>query len=548
MKWLPYDDAARAAAIGNADVWLGLGDTPFQIVNSPWLLEHLCREAELCHAAKVPMFFLGVGVNEPAVLDHPITARLLGAAERVWTRDAESAALLREGSLQPWRIVAGADLAHLALERMRFSSPEPKTLGLVLNFEDAGQFSAKSLTTLVEVAADAGNTVRWLAQEVRSLPGSECSIHESLSPEARARTVLCLPNYMTAPDVTALLAPWGTPDRLLTTRYHAALIGAWAGWRTVVFDRSMKVAAGARQLGLPLIKTLANPGDVFRALEAVALPDPSRLQLAANLARAGVEEFFAAVASPTRQRRQLSLPVSAPTPRARLAAVRELESSPYQDFMHRVNRFAAAGELRTFTNWSKIWEYPWLWEHGLGNVDWRGKRLVDLGSEISPLPWLLAGMGAEVTLVETDPQWVPRWEALRDQLRVAVDWHLVDSERLPVVDASVDVLTSFSVIEHQRDKAATIAEVARVLRPGGLFAMSFDICEPEQGMTFPTWNGRALTLAEFEEILWRHPEFNAAGTSAPEWNLADVPGFLRWHLRSAPHHNYVVGAAVLTRR
>ena len=231
---------------------------------------------------------------------------------------------------------------------------------------------------------------------------------------------------------------------------------------------------------------------------------------------------------------------------AKLAAVSELESPTFRHWMETINGFAAAHDLRTFTNWSKVWEYPWLWRQVLGQIDWQDQRLVDLGSEISPMPWFLATLGARVTLIETDPQWVPRWEALRARLGVDVDWHLVDSERLPLADAEVDVLTSFSVIEHQPDKGRAMDEVARVLKPGGRLAISFDICEPDQGMTFPAWNGRALTLREFEEFVWHHPAFDAG--PPPDWNVADMPDFRRWNLQSAPHHNYVVGAAALTRR
>ena len=231
---------------------------------------------------------------------------------------------------------------------------------------------------------------------------------------------------------------------------------------------------------------------------------------------------------------------------ARLASVAELESAPYREFMARMNAFAAAGDLRTFTDWSKVWEYPWLWTHALEAARWPGRRLVDLGSEISPLPWFLATLGARVTLIETDAQWIPRWEALRARLKVDVDWHIVDSERLPIPDAEADVLTSFSVIEHQPDKRAAVDEVARVLKPGGTLAISFDICEPDLGMSFPEWNGRALTLREFEEFVWNHPAFHPG--PLPAWNRGDMAEFRRWHLRSAPHHNYVVGAAVLTRR
>jgi SAM-dependent methyltransferase len=230
----------------------------------------------------------------------------------------------------------------------------------------------------------------------------------------------------------------------------------------------------------------------------------------------------------------------------RLGSVAELESAPFQAFMAGCNAFAARHGLRQFTNWTKVWEYPWLDAHGIGAMRWRGRRLVDFGSEISPLPWILATQGAEVTLIETDPQWQPLWEKLRTELGVKVDWRLVDSEALPLPDGYADAVTSFSVIEHQPDKPRAIAEIARVLKKRAPFFISFDICEPAMGMTFPEWNGRALTLAEFEREIWLQPAFGNSGR--PRWNLADIPAYRAWHLQSAPHHNYVTGAAVLVKR
>jgi len=64
-------------------------------------------------------------------------------------------------------------------------------------------------------------------------------------------------------------------------------------------------------------------------------------------------------------------------------------------------------------------------------------------------------------------------------------------------------------------------------------------------MTFPEWNGRALTIREFEDVLWLHPAFG--NTARPLWNTAAIDPFLAWHRTTAPHHNYVTGAAVLNK-
>jgi SAM-dependent methyltransferase len=238
---------------------------------------------------------------------------------------------------------------------------------------------------------------------------------------------------------------------------------------------------------------------------------------------------------------------SAPA-RCRLANLTEMFSGDFVNFMGELNAFAKPLGLQTFTNYSKIWEYPWLWFNGLNAFPWSGARLLDVGSELSPMPWLLATLGARVHLVEVTGQWTGHWEWLRDQLGVQADWSIVAPDApLPLPDASFDALTSYSVIEHQSDRRRALNEAARVLAPGGLLAMSFDICEPSRGMTFPAWNGQALTMAEFEEIVWRHPAFDAPG-APPDWNVEDMDAFLNWHLQSASHHRYVTAAATLHKR
>ena len=81
-------------------------------------------------------------------------------------------------------------------------------------------------------------------------------------------------------------------------------------------------------------------------------------------------------------------------------------------------------------------------------------------------------------------------------------------EEIPLADASVDVVISNCVINLSGDKPAVLREVARVLRPGGRFAVSDVIADP--GMDEATrsdmqqWTGcvaGALTRVEFEDAL-----------------------------------------------
>ena len=237
-----------------------------------------------------------------------------------------------------------------------------------------------------------------------------------------------------------------------------------------------------------------------------------------------------------------------PVPRAVLASLDELRSAPFTGFMARLNAFAHEHGLREFDSWSKIWEYPWLWLHAIESMPLAGLRVVDMGSELSPMPWWLATMGARVTLIETARGMEGLWGKLREKLGVRVDWAFTDDETIPLPDDDAHLVTSLSVIEHQPDKRRALDEIARVLVPGGVLAMSFDICEEGMGMTFPEWNGRALTMAEFEIDLWDHPAF---ASTKPEgsiaWNTNDIGPYFEWHKTTAEHHTYITGGAVMRR-
>jgi arsenite methyltransferase len=81
-------------------------------------------------------------------------------------------------------------------------------------------------------------------------------------------------------------------------------------------------------------------------------------------------------------------------------------------------------------------------------------------------------------------------------------------EEIPLADSTVDVVISNCVINLSGDKRAVLREVARVLRPGGRFAVSDVIADPDMDEAtrrdMQRWTGcvaGALTRAEFESAL-----------------------------------------------
>jgi arsenite methyltransferase len=89
-----------------------------------------------------------------------------------------------------------------------------------------------------------------------------------------------------------------------------------------------------------------------------------------------------------------------------------------------------------------------------------------------------------------------------------VEWLKGTIEQIPLPDESVDVVISNCVINLSADKRRVLREAARVLRPGGRFAVTDVIADPEMDEAtradMAQWTGcvaGALTETEFEQGL-----------------------------------------------
>ena len=94
------------------------------------------------------------------------------------------------------------------------------------------------------------------------------------------------------------------------------------------------------------------------------------------------------------------------------------------------------------------------------------RRVLDVGCGDGQVSRLAVGLGAE-TVVGLDPTW--NQIAVAHQRGGGAAFLRAGAGSLPFADASFDAVVACLVFEHIRDVDDAIAEVARVLQPGGRF-------------------------------------------------------------------------------
>jgi demethylmenaquinone methyltransferase / 2-methoxy-6-polyprenyl-1,4-benzoquinol methylase len=119
-----------------------------------------------------------------------------------------------------------------------------------------------------------------------------------------------------------------------------------------------------------------------------------------------------------------------------------------------------------------------------------GDRVVDVATGTGLVAAeLVARYGCEVVGVDQSPDMLAVAESRRagdDRLAARFTTVRAEAERLPFADAEFDALTFTYLLRYVDDPAATLAELARVVKPGGTIAM-LEFGRPDAGLLRAGW-------------------------------------------------------------
>lgn len=100
----------------------------------------------------------------------------------------------------------------------------------------------------------------------------------------------------------------------------------------------------------------------------------------------------------------------------------------------------------------------------------RGERVLDVACGtglIARLAADLVGPTGSVTAIDIAPDMIDFAKTIESPLGIPIEWHVCDAASLPLADDSYDVVLCQMGLMFIDDRAAAVAEMRRVLAPGG---------------------------------------------------------------------------------
>ncbi|MDD5194090.1 MAG: class I SAM-dependent methyltransferase [Candidatus Omnitrophica bacterium] len=130
--------------------------------------------------------------------------------------------------------------------------------------------------------------------------------------------------------------------------------------------------------------------------------------------------------------------------------------------------------------WGRQWEYPFVYsrlEDCLRNKAEKNATILDAGSGATFFPYYCAGKfpDSSIFCCDYDKTLEKTFARINRTEKSTVDFKQADIRHLPFENSYFDVIYCISVLEHTSDYSTVLKEFKRVLKPGGLFVITFDV-------------------------------------------------------------------------
>jgi polysaccharide pyruvyl transferase WcaK-like protein len=287
--WLPYTKQSRFNAIKTCDSWLGLGGSPFQTTGSQWFIDHLKDEAIMCKNLDKPMYFLGIGAQDESGLKNEDLAHIIKQSKMLWLRDEIACKYMTNNGLSDKKAKLSADLSHIYFSSNTNKNPTKNCLSAILNFDYENWHNlVPTFDKLLHVFPRKNH---WIIQETRPLPYAERDLYSQLPDNIKSNWEISDPSVSSS-SIDDIVNNWPIDEWVISSRFHAAILSAWSGSKTLIIESNLKLKAIAKECGFSSVTKDATPNCITSALQNSRPAERNVLQERALLASSSVNEWL----------------------------------------------------------------------------------------------------------------------------------------------------------------------------------------------------------------------------------------------------------------
>jgi SAM-dependent methyltransferase len=176
----------------------------------------------------------------------------------------------------------------------------------------------------------------------------------------------------------------------------------------------------------------------------------------------------------------------------------QLKASSLEPRWSRILRRLGLARSIPVGDWLKSWDVNLTIEFLLDNLS-KHNAILDIGAYASEMPVALHKLGfTQLAGADLNPR------LKRMPFNKQIRYEIANFMETPFADTSFEAITSISVIEHGFDGERLLAEISRLLKPGGYFIASFDYWPQKidtTGITFFDLDWLIFSQSDIDDFL-----------------------------------------------
>jgi ubiquinone/menaquinone biosynthesis C-methylase UbiE len=216
------------------------------------------------------------------------------------------------------------------------------------------------------------------------------------------------------------------------------------------------------------------------------------------------------------------------------ALLTQLKKPKVLNYLEKIAIIERQSQFHVLKYWNRRWEYPFILS--IGDTFNPKGFVLDAGAGQSLMPFLLQNNQRNIVALDIDDgSFYPQdslsswYKNMNNVLNSNINFINGNLVRTDFINGYFDFIYSISVLEHLSDPMSGLTELWRILKPGGIIAITIDVSlDDSRGMYSKDIKAIQSFLSENATPLYPETYFTTADMITTDWFKKNEPEGLPW--------------------